>query len=98
MSLSFRYYTGSELYFKMKCVYITPAYLTGRFYPQLYLQRNSDSITSATNASGSCIAEVSHWMSADRLKLDEVKKELIWIVGPDHQKVVAKLFNLVFGN
>ena len=45
---------------------------------QLYLHCNSNSTASATSTSELCIAEVSRWMSANRLKLNEDKTEFIW--------------------
>ena len=45
---------------------------------QLYLHCNSNSTASATSTLESCIVEVSHWVSANRLKLNKDKTELLW--------------------
>ena len=44
---------------------------------------NINSTASATSTLESCIAEMSRWMSANRLKLNKDKAELLW-AGSDH--------------
>jgi len=45
---------------------------------QPYVQCRRDDVTSAVLRLENCIEEVSHWMSANRLKLNADKTELLW--------------------
>lgn len=45
---------------------------------QLYVHCRRDDVTSAVLRLENCIEEVSHWMSANRLKLNAEKTELLW--------------------
>jgi len=46
---------------------------------QLYLHCRRDDITSAVNRLQQCITDIGCWMSANRLKLNTDKTELLWI-------------------
>ena len=54
---------------------------------QLYVQCRRDDVMSAVLRLENCIDDVSHWMSANRLKLNADKTELLW-AGPRHGPVV----------
>jgi len=45
---------------------------------QLYCHRLRDEMSATTVQLERCFAEVSHWMSANRLKLNPDKTELLW--------------------
>jgi len=45
---------------------------------QLYLSGRHDDTTSTVHQLEGCITDVSHWMSANRLKLNTEKSELLW--------------------
>jgi len=46
---------------------------------QMYLHCSRDDTTSAADRLERCIADVCQWMSANRLKLNTVKAELLWV-------------------
>jgi len=45
---------------------------------QLYLSGRRDDTTSTVHRLDGCITDVGHWMSANRLKLNTEKSELLW--------------------
>ena len=45
---------------------------------QLYLSGRRDDTTSTVHRLEGCITDVGHWMSANRLKLNTDKSELLW--------------------
>jgi len=45
---------------------------------QLYLHCHRDDITAAVTRLETCLNHVSHWMAANRLKLNAEKTELLW--------------------
>ena len=48
-------------------------------YSQIYLHCQLSGVPSAVRKLEDCISEVGHWMSANRLKLNTDKTELLWI-------------------
>ena len=46
---------------------------------QMYLHCSRDDTTSAADRLERCIADVGQWMSANRLKLNTDKTELLWV-------------------
>ena len=46
---------------------------------QVYLHCRRTDMTSAASQLERCIADVGHWMSANRLKLNTDKTELLWV-------------------
>ena len=57
---------------------------------QLYVHSRRDDVMSAVRPLENCIDDVSHWMSANRLKLNAKKTELLW-AGSRHGPAVLGL-------
>ena len=64
---------------------------------QLYLHCRRGDTTSAVDRLEHCITDIGHWMSANRLKLNKEKTEILW-VGSRYNlsalKVAARLCGL----
>ena len=51
---------------------------------QLYFHADPTAVDNKVNQLVTCMEEISHWMSANRLKLNTDKTEFIWL-GTQHQ-------------
>ena len=54
-------------------------YNIDRYDTQLYLKCFRDEMTFAATRLEHCLTDVSRWMSANRLKLNSEKTELVWV-------------------